>query len=72
MPSMMDVRSFGSIRIQSSSIHRLTASNWATFSANTAGRATHEAGISGCLPIARLDSAPQGACQLNSAETEDP
>ena len=31
MPSTMDVRSFGSMRIQSSSNHRLTASNWARF-----------------------------------------
>ena len=30
MPSTMDVRSFGSMRIQSSSNHRFTASNCAT------------------------------------------
>src|ERR1700675_3007739 len=34
MPSTMDVRSFGSMRIQSSSNHRLTASNWATLCAS--------------------------------------
>ena len=34
MPSTMEVRSFGSMRIQSSSNHRLTASNWATLFAS--------------------------------------
>jgi len=33
MPSMMDVRNLGSIRVQSPSNHRLTASNWAALSA---------------------------------------
>ena len=40
MPSTMDVRSFGSMRIQSSSNHRLTASNCAALSASSGVGAT--------------------------------